>query len=132
MLVILPMIMIVYMGVLYADTYHAGKSFSITIDGIYSNACNWVSAFNIPSGKLYMKSYANLANPTGMTEYYTVSPSGTTHFTSQIKIDGTLYTRYSTFAVSGGTTYSAYARKNDLSLTVGVTGKIYFYSNNNT
>ena len=84
MMLILSMTMIVYMGVLYAYTYHAGKSFSITIDGIYSNACTWTPTFNIPAGNLYIKTYANLANPTRLTEYYKVSPSGTSHPTSPI------------------------------------------------
>ncbi len=128
----ISLILLLCVGILYADIYHAGKSFSISAGGMYSDPCTWTPAFNIPSGNLYMKTYANLANPTGLTEYYKVSPSGTSHPTSPIKIDGTIYTKNSSYGVSGGTAYNAFAMKTDSSLTISVSGKIYFYSKNNS
>ncbi|MBR3563823.1 MAG: hypothetical protein IKM87_04945 [Clostridia bacterium] len=132
LLVLISFVSIVFISIAFADTYHAGKSFTIPGSDLQSDACNWTPAFNIPSGNLYVKSYANLANPTGMTEYYRVCPSASSYTTTKIPIDGTLYTRSTSMAATGGVSYAAHAIKWDSILTVSITGKIYFYSKNNS
>ncbi len=131
-LLLCSLFLVLLMSGLYADTYHVGKSFIIGAADYQSDSVTWSPAFNIPSGNLYIKSYANLANPTGMTEYYKVSPSASSYTTTRMPIDGTLYTRSTSMAATGGTTYGAHAIKWDTTLTISVSGKIYFYSKNNS
>lgn len=129
-IILLGIVLMVSVMLVFADTYHGAKSFTISASQNQSGACHWTPAFNIPSNNLYIKSYANLENPTGITEWYKVKPSSSASVLPKIKIDGTLYRRDSSMAASGGTTYSAYAYKDDYALTLEVTGKIYFYSKN--
>jgi hypothetical protein len=131
-MLILCIALVVCVLSVFADTYHQGKSFTIADSSIQSSSLNWTPAFDIPAGNLYMKTYANLANPTGQTEYYTVSPKASAPTVGRIKIDGNLYTKTSNTGLTGGITYGAKAYKWDSTLTIEVTGKIYFYSTNNS
>jgi hypothetical protein len=119
-------------GLAFADVYHARVDFTIPAASNNSPQYDWVPAFNIPSGKLYVNAYANLANPTGTTESFTIKPHSTASNVGWMPIDGALYTKSSSMAATGGTTYKARAYKLSPSLSIKVTGKAYFHSKNNS
>ena len=124
--------MIVVFSVVCADVYHGKVTFAIPTASSHSPGYFWTPGFTIPSGNLFITTYANLENPTGLTEKYTVKPSGSAPNVGYMSIDGTLRTRNTNIAAYYGTTFKASAYKFDIALTIKVTGKIFFYSTNNS
>ena len=118
-------------SVAVADIYHAKGTWSITGASPKSNTYNWTPAFNIPSGNLYVKAMASC--PSGVSSYFTLAPDTWASTVGKIAADGSLHQKSSSFAANGGTTYKAFSKRWDPSLTVILTnGKTYFYSTNNS
>jgi hypothetical protein len=124
--------LILVFSIVFADVYHAKVTFTIPAASTNSPKYSWTPDFTIPSGNLYLETYANLANPTGLTEKYTVKPSASSSNVGYMPIDGLIRTKYHSMVAYYGTTYKASAYKYDIALTIKVTGKIYFYSINNS
>ena len=116
----------------YGDIYHDNVSWSIPGSSYTSSSHAWTPAFNIPSGKLYVKAKCSSPNQ-GVTQYFTVSPHTSSYTVGKIIVDGALHKKTSSMAATGGTTYYSFAQRWDPSLTTDLTdGKTYFYSTNNS
>jgi hypothetical protein len=132
MLATITISFILIFSVVYGDVYHGKVTFTIPAASTNSPNYSWTPDFTIPSGYLYIETFANLANPTGLTEQYTVKPSASSSNVGYMPIDGVTRTKYPSMAAYYGTTYKASAYKFDIALTIKVTGKISFYSLNNS
>ena len=128
---ILVIFLVIVSFTVYADVYHGKGTWSITGASPKSNEYSWTPAFNIPSGKLYVKAMASC--PSGVSSYFTLAPDTWASTVGQIAADGSLHKKSSSFSATGGTTYNAFSQTWNPSLTVILTnGKTYFYSKNNS